>query len=369
MSKSQRRTVSWAEHRGPVLLDHILSTEQDTLIFRLLALVIAVASLYFWQEEGTRASVAPAMALGAIYLVYTSLLGRVIVPRLLPRLASGLSSTYLVLGMCLVDTAVLTVMLYLVGGPRTMALILIPFFIIYHSIYLGYLSGLFSTTFFCMFYVGFAYLWGQAEFVIPFITFQVPSFYLLAVFSGHLTERRLKERWEKEELQRLMVLKDQGQEMPATDGTEPDLDSILREVITASSNLTKLPQCLITLLDERSGNLTGRAGNIPPEELNLSRLDKLVFDSGASPSTAVALRTGQPVVIANAIHEVHRLPIWAQWLGVGVMLVVPLVAEGRSWGIMYLFDSGAGRTISRQKVNLARGCAQLAARAIAGAQP
>lgn len=371
-TKSGYRLTETLRHSRGVLLEHIINTEKDTLRFRLLALVIAAASLYSWVEWGddaTEVSMVPAVTIAVAYLIYTLLLGRTILPWITPMLASGRTSTALVFGMSLVDAATLGALLYLVGGPQSVALILIPLFVIYHSIYLGYVSGLFSATIFSLFYVGFAYPWGEAALVTSYIGWQVPLFYLLALFGSYLSERRLKDWVEKEELQRLLLLK--AEETPLADETAsggPSLDSIFQEVIGSSSRLTELPGCLLTLLDEEGQKLIGRVGNVNPMELNLNSLDELSFDAAGSAVTALALRTGQPVVIADAIRDEHKLPTWAQWLGVGALLVVPLVAGGQNWGAMFLFDLSPGHGITREKVNLAKGYAQMAARAIADAR-
>lgn len=375
MSTSQKRIASLSDQKKPVLLDHILSTERETLIFRLLALGIAIATIYFWHEDVTEISAGPAVAVAVAYLVYTLWLGRVILPWMAPRLTMGLSLTYLVCGLVLVDSLALTAMWYIVGDPRSVALVLLPLFIIYHSIYLGYLSSLLSATFFSAFSVMFAYMWGEADFVDflkSYVAVQVPFFYLLAVFGGHLAERRLRERLEKEELRHKVRHDGGGDEVLVAEDQEMigglHLGSILQEVVTACSQLTGLSKCLLALIDERSGSLVGAAGNIDPGQMNLASIDGLVFDFEEGSATAQALRTGQPAVVSDAVREEHKVPPWAPWFGAEVMLVIPLIAGGREWGAMYLFDTGAGRTIPAEKIYLAKRYAKVAAGAIAEAR-
>jgi len=370
MNRHKGWAASSAGYRGPALLDNVIGTERDTLIFRLLAVGIAAATLRFLHEDVTEISVAPAASVAVAYLVYTLLLGRVIIRRLAPRLSLGLSLIQLVFAMILVDAAALSALLYLVGGPESMALIIPPLFIIYHSIYLGYLSCLFSATLFSLFFVSFAYVWDEADFVTDFVAYLVPFFYLLAVFGGYLGERRLRDRWEKEELQQLVREGRRARETPVSGedtGSGTDVDFILRTVIADSCRLTGLSMCLVTVLDEEGEKLVGRAGNVDPAELRLSSLDRLVFDADENPATSTALQTWKPVIVTEAVMHAHRLPAWARRLGVEVLVAIPLVALGRIWGVMYLFDTSTGRSIDRERASLAERYAKLAAEAIANA--
>jgi hypothetical protein len=357
--------------RDVVLFQHAISTERETLVFRLLALVIATATLYFWQEDTTEIPLGPAVGVAATYLAYSLLLGRAILPWVVPRLTLGLSISHLVGAIVLVDAASLSSLMYVVGGPKSVALLLLPLFIIYHSIYLGYFSGLLSATFFSLFYVSFAYVWDEIEFMTSYIAVQVPFFYLLAIFGGHLAERRLNEQLRRDELSP-PPRRDQIEATPAPydDAATEGLDcgAILQEITTACSQLTGLPKCLLALVDEGSANLVGRAGNIDPQQINLASIDQLVFGFEERSATAQAMRTGKPVVVTNAIGEKHKMPSWAPWFGAAVMLVVPLVTGDRNWGAMYLFDRKPGRTIATEKVYLAKGYAKLAAEALANAE-
>lgn len=366
-SKPAYEVVATLRHGGSLLVDHILNTEQDTLRFRLLALVIAAVSLYFSEEDTGNINLLPASALSIVYLVYTILLGRVILSRISPGLALGQRSVYLVSALILIDTLAVTTMLYLVGGPENMSLILIPLFIVYHSIYLGYFSGLISATFFSLFFVVFALLWGKTDFLSSYITLQIPLFYLLAIASGYISERRLKDRWEKDELEHLLLLqgKDRGIEMIGGLVKGKDLDSVLEETVNSSTRITGLSYGLIALLDEKDTSLIGRAGNISPADLNLQRLSDLVFDCNDGLATVEALRTGQSVIFADTLGEEKKLPGWTRWLGVRVMVVVSLVAGGRNWGVMYLFATDKETsTIPRDRLNTVKNYARMAADAL-----
>jgi len=375
MNKPETWLAQSERYRQAPLLDYLVSIERDTLIFRLVALMVAAATLRFWHEDVTEISVAPAAALSVAYLVYTFLLGRVIIPWRAPRLSLGLASpTRLVFLMIFVDTAVLSALLYMVGGPegpRNASLVILPLFIIYHSLYLGYLSCFFSATLFSLFFVIFAYAWDQGDFVTSFIALLIPFFYLLAVFGGYLGERRLKDRWEKEQLRQLareerrpaeagVVISGQGE-------SDEGVDSVLRTVIADSSRLTGLAGCLLTVLGGEGDVLVGRAANVKPADLKVRSLEALVFDADGDPVTSEALQSGKAVIVTEAVLHEHRLPAWARGFGVGVLVAIPLIAAGRTWGVMYLFDTYADWSGARGKASIAERYAKLAAGAIADA--
>lgn len=171
-------------------MERILETERETLKLRLLAVAAAVAGLYLRQRE---VALLPALALAASYLIYALLLRTVIIPRV--------RSQYLVYIMMLIDAAALTSALHLAGGIQSSIFILFPLFIIYYAIYFAYVSSLAAATIVTFAFVGYAYLTGQARASDSFLAFQIPLFYLLAVFSGYLARKELEEREKKEALQ------------------------------------------------------------------------------------------------------------------------------------------------------------------------
>ena len=186
--------------RPKASLAHVQDTERDTRRFRLLALVVISASLYFLEQDD-EVNLPPAAALLALFFAYTLLLGPI-----LARLSSRLQPQnlpYLIYGMILVDAIGVTSLVHFTGGIANITVILIPLFVMYHTIYLGNSSGMASTTLFSLLYVGAAFLedeQGNGALLVG----QVGLFYLLAMFSAYLSKRTLQEVTEREMIQDLI---------------------------------------------------------------------------------------------------------------------------------------------------------------------
>lgn len=180
---------------------HILNTERETRRFRLLALMVATATLYFQQDE---VALLPALLWAFAFFLYTLVLGPAL-SKLIPSLnATDLS--FLVWSMVLVDAVLVVSLVHFSGGVATIAVVLIPLFIIYHAVYRGYSGALLSATLFALLYVGSAFLEGEIETDRPLWVSQVALFYVLATFSGYLAQRLSREEGRgKDLLQELVV--------------------------------------------------------------------------------------------------------------------------------------------------------------------
>jgi hypothetical protein len=163
--------------------------------------MVATATLYFEQDEVV---LLPALLWLVAFFLYTVILGSV-----LSKLISGLNAAdldYLVWSMVLIDAILVVSLVHFSGGVATMAVVLIPLFIIYHAIYRGYRSGLLSATLFSLLYVGSAFLEGEIVTDRPLWVSQVALFYVLAVFSGYLAQRLSQGQGrERDLLQELVV--------------------------------------------------------------------------------------------------------------------------------------------------------------------
>ena len=208
--------MRWAEMAS---VSHILSTERETRLFRLLALVVATIWMYFQQEE---VDIAPTAGLILFFFAYTLSLGpllRGVVTQLSQRLV-----LYVVLFMVLVDLLVVSFLVHFSGGVNSITVILIPLFIMYHAIYLNYLSGLLSATLFSALYVSMAFWSQQVEGNGVLLAGQLSLFYLLAIFSSHLALKIRLDRAERELLQEFVASagREQGidlEELSFDDGT------------------------------------------------------------------------------------------------------------------------------------------------------
>jgi hypothetical protein len=139
---------------------HVLDTERETRRFRLLAVLVAGVTL-----AGQGALTAPTAGLVWIlrFLVYAMalslLLPRLLVSRAAYQADGAPALTALILLMALLDRVGVMGLVYSSGGIGATAVILMPLFIIYHTFYLGYRSGLFSVAVFTLLFGG-ATLWG-----------------------------------------------------------------------------------------------------------------------------------------------------------------------------------------------------------------
>lgn len=337
-------------------LEHILRTERATLKFRLLALLVAALAFYLSQD---RAQFWPTVGLLLAYLTYIMLLGRVIIPRL--------GTYYIVYGMIVVDTLALGAGLYLAGGPTGPLFILLPLFIIYYAMFRGYPTALFSATTFSLAYVALTQLSGLAREAGPIIATQVPFLFVAAILAGYLSQRRLEERREKEELQELVRVHAHAQsllQMTRALSQTWDLAPTLQQVVSHLPGLLGLPHCLVALLE--NGKLVARAGNLKLQEVGLNALEELVIPS-IQGATAQALEKAVPVTLNNADSSPDDLPDWARKLGVVSLLAVPLMARGQKLGLIYLFDTSP-RTFSEEDISLAQTYGEVAANALANAQ-
>ncbi|MFQ5860360.1 MAG: PilN domain-containing protein [Dehalococcoidia bacterium] len=187
---------------------HIFSTEQETRRFRLLALVVVASTVFFRQQEFEDISLLPTVIVVVLFAIYTLGLGPLVLSRIASRFTQGASLVYLTLSMVAVDAVAVTLLVHYAGGAvgiNNFAFILIPLFIMYHTIYLGYTSGLFSATLFSVLYVGTAWREGNVEGAGALLASQVALFYLLALFSSYLARKAMEARAEKDLLREFII--------------------------------------------------------------------------------------------------------------------------------------------------------------------
>ena len=185
-------------------LSHILHTERETRRFRLLSVVLVSVTLYFRQEE-----VNLSLALGGafVFLLYTMALGPIF-SRLAPKLTALRPMMGLVAAMALVDGISVAFLVHFVGGINSVVVILIPLFIIYHTIYLGYTSGLISVVLFSGLYLGLAFWEEEAQGIELGAISPVLLFYLLPILSVALITRVMAATQTQEALHK--IFQDQG---------------------------------------------------------------------------------------------------------------------------------------------------------------
>jgi hypothetical protein len=175
-----------------VSAEHVLDTERQSRRYRLLAVVLATFTIFTVQRE---VALLPALIWAFLFLFYTLLMGP-----LLSRLVRGLSTNdlvYLLLGLMMVDGGLVIALVHFTGGVTSITIILIPLFVIYHTTYWGYRSGLASATLFAILYFGETILAGES--IHPGLMLgQVALIYLLAMLSAHLASRLARAQAQRE---------------------------------------------------------------------------------------------------------------------------------------------------------------------------
>lgn len=180
-------------------LEGIPEAERETLKLRLLAIAAVVAGLYMRQREILRQPETFFFVLGLaiVYLAYTLALQSLIIPRI--------KTPYIVYGMILVDAAALLIAMHLAGGLQSNIFILFPVFVIFYAIHSDYSSSFFAATVISFALAGYAFFAEPRDFSAgKIVALQIPSFFLLAYFSGFLARRTTREREKREALQELI---------------------------------------------------------------------------------------------------------------------------------------------------------------------
>lgn len=333
-------------------VDFLLETEGETLKLRLLALFVAVVGLALYQ---TQVSLAPTLLLCAAYLAYSLLLRSFIMPRF--------GSSRLVYAMILVDAATIAVGLNLAGGIGNIFFVLMPIFIVYYASYLAYTSALFAATAMGLAYVSLAIFEGQFDGRI--IAAQVLLFYLLALFSGYLGQRCIKERVERMALRETLKTAKGAEallEVSRRLHRNLRLEAILEEIVQ-TAHLTGLPHCAVALWESDGGCFVGTEGNIRPKELGLRRWADLVDRAEKGSVTALAIEMGSPVVADET-----ELPPWMAPMRPATFLAAPLAAGKAPIGMIYLFEMGGEHRLTEGELRLIQGFANVAAMAITNAR-
>lgn len=339
---------------------YLLQTERETLKFKLLAVLVVTAGVYLRQST---VPWLPAVILVLLYTGYAVALRYVLIPRY--------SSPLLVVGMVVVDEAVITTALYLSGSIESVIFILFPVSIIYYAFHLAYVSSLLAATLASLGYIGVATITHRLSDVLPVMTSQIPLFYLLAIFSGYVATGKIKERAEKLAFQEALNV-----EMGAKGLLEVaralhrtlDVGTVLQEMARASPALVDLPVCVVALLDTKNGCLVGHTSNLSPKELGVEVIEDITEPLAEGSPVARALDSGEPIAVDSDRDDHQRLSPWAQRLGVGQLLVVPLVRGEENEGVMYLFRLGPGPQLTEVQMRLARGLEDLASTALQNAE-
>ncbi len=340
-------------------LDNIIRTERETLKFRLLALAVVVAGLYYKKDD---ISLAPALGLYMGYLAYTLALDQVALKRI--------RTPFVVYGMIAVDALAITWGLYLAGGVQSALVILIPLLVVYYSFYFGYTSSIAAATVFSLLYGALILLTEGDRPIAPIVGVQVPFFYLLAIFGGYLSKRRIEERREKEELQEFIRMESRARgllDVAQSLGQVTEIDQVLDRVLHDCADVLKASACVVGLLDETTGKLVARASNLQTEKLGVGELSDLPLATAPGSPAATAFEKDEPVVVGDAEGGECAQPEWARNLGAYSMMVLPFTSRGKTLGAAYLLRESSAGPFQPQEVRLAQGYAAMASSSMTNA--
>jgi len=336
----------------------ILTTERLTFKFRLLALLAVGLASFLADADGDRAKL---VVLLTVYLVYA-----LVVHWRLPYWPRP----QLVYAMILVDAVFLFLVSLLIGKAASLITVLIPLTVPFYAVFGAYLTAFITATVMLLVFALIQVANGREALSTAFFM-QVPLYYLLAALTGYLATGRIRRLQDQEALQRLVRLENEARSLSGAARTiqeSLDLGLTLQEMCVAAPRLTGIPDCLIGLLDRRSGALVTRATTTDISRLGVDRLDYLVEwpRDGAVTDEALALR--EPIAIYENTLDAAGLPAWAARVGVRSMLVAPMISRGVDVGIMYFYGTPAGYRFSEQDMTLAQSYADIVALVAVNAQ-
>ncbi|MBI2862951.1 MAG: winged helix-turn-helix domain-containing protein, partial [Chloroflexi bacterium] len=322
-------------------MEDILRTERETRKFRLLALLLLAAGVYFQRKE---IDIWPALGLSLFYLVYLSFLLftliRFLPARILPYL------------MLVVDTGFAGGTLALFGVESAF-FVFFPVLIIYYAIYLGYSGSFLSATLVSFAYIGIAYMQGANTGLLGrLLPMQIPLFYLIAVFSGYVAQRRLREQTERHELALLLQAERGARSMAdlSVDLTAAlDPDQLQRKMVQMAVSAAECTHGAIVLLDDSAGGLAPPVAMFPEG----ARIGPAKGGRAAKEQIEQArklIQGGEPREIGSPEDEM--MSAWAGGLSPSYVLLVPLVGNGAYRGVLWLLSATARESISPRQREL-----------------
>jgi DNA-binding winged helix-turn-helix (wHTH) protein len=336
----------------------ILTTERLTFKFRLLA-VLAVGLASFVAGAGSDPG--KIVLISLIYLIYAFALHF-----LLPRQPHPMT----VYPMILVDALFIALVMRWIGEAASLVIILFPLMVPFYAVYGAYATSFVAATLMLVVFAWTQHGDGRPAVNAALMT-QIPLYYLLAALSGYLAQGRIRRLEEQEALQRLVRLENEARSLSGAVRTiqeSSDLALMLQEMAEISPTLTGLPECLIGLLDRKSGALVTRAATTDAARLGVDRLDYLVEWPSEGSLTDEVMGLHEPIALRGDAADDGRLPLWALKLGARAILAVPLTSRGVDAGVMFFHGVAEGHAFSADEVNRAQAFADVVALVAVNAQ-
>ena len=336
----------------------IVATERQTFKLRLLAILLIGLSYFLVGPDGNAGAV---VALAMVYLLYA-----VALHELLPRWPRP----ELVYAMITVDAVFLGMVYYWSGNAANLVIVLFPLTVPFYALFGAYNTAFFAATALLVSLAVAQTVSGRPLTNPAFLT-QIPLFYLLAALSGYLAQGRIRRLEEQDALQRLVRLENGARSLSGAVRTiqeAADLSLMLQELVRTAPGLTGLPECLISLLDRKSGALVSRATTTDISRFGVDRLDYLVEWPRDGSLTNDVLASHQPIALREAGDGNLRLPPWAERLNVQAALAVPMTSRGVDVGVLFFYGVPTGYAFTDHEVTLAQTFADIVALVAVNAQ-
>ena len=347
---------------GGTAVERLLQTEKDTLWLRLVAALGAAAGLFVYQVTLSDFWVLVLPLVYGVYLGYSLLLRYYLLPRV--------RSPYFIYGMILVDILAITGIIYVTGGVDSALIILFPVFITYYSIHLGFAGSFFAASVATGGLMGYLLSASQHTSLERGVILSVAMFYIIAISSGYLGQRGLRQEAEKEALQELLNVESGARsllDVATTLNSTLDFETLLREIVHLSPTITGLPRCVALLLDETHEKLVGKAANVDSHEMGVRRISDVVELLDDSSLARRALEIGQPVAMSSESPWYGELQPPPE-LRAGSLIAIPLLSQGTRIGVIYSYDGDTERVFSDEELRLAKGFGDVTSLAVANAK-
>jgi DNA-binding winged helix-turn-helix (wHTH) protein len=348
-------------------MDDLLQTIKAVSRFRALVLAAVIVGLLFQPLQTYQAI--PLFALGLLYLAYLIILQEWAIVRLPWREPS--STFILVAVMIAVDVICITLTIAFTGGVTTVLFALYPLCIMYSAIYLGYPSAIAAATMVTLGYGVLLMVTGIPAGVAGTLPVQMPLLYLLAVLSGYVVERELAKRQQARSLHEMLLMERGARDiLKVTHDLNSSLqkEEVLQKVAELACQVTGLARCVFAVVDEEKQGIVGAATNVSLPSMGITDIRTLVLPIQPGGATDTALKEGNPVVVEN-VHADTRVPAGvADRLGLGSLLLIPIIRDEQFLGVMYLDDASKFHHFREEEVRLAKTFSEQAATAIANAR-
>lgn len=143
-----------------------------------------------------------------------------------------------------------------------------------------------------------------------------------------------------------------------------ELVPVLASVAQNCARVTGFERCSVFLVDDESGALRPVMSQFADGHTDMDAWSRFTSSEGDFPAARRVLRTGNPMAFEDVTEHPAMLPqSWYEPFGVRSMVIVPLTAWDRRFGILVL-DRRQRGSIGDQQMRMARGVAAQGAAAI-----